>query len=216
MASKHTADAAVQDYLDYSKWLLVGWAAGLLVGWLLDAYFVFGNPALEGLSRFIVGYGDTIGATAGILIGRLRSKRKSQAETFWLGTLVGALVGPALHIAILWLGFGSVGIAGALIAVAYSNSDNWGGVIASFLKAKQGKGFSAALGELAKDKFVVANIIALLLMLVAAIAIRMVGIAPTSYFATAVEGAILDNDSTLAVGIFLLWHRFSSKSPAGH
>lgn len=125
------ADARVQDYLSYSKWLFLGWALGLLVGWGLDHYFNFGNPALEGISRFIVGYGDTIGASLGVLVARLRTRRKSHAETFWLGTVLGTLVGPLVHFVLLRLGFSSAGIPGALIAIAYSNADNWGGVLSS-------------------------------------------------------------------------------------
>lgn len=198
-------NAHVQDYLGYSKWLFLGWSIGLLVGWGLDTYFSFGNPVLEGVSRFIVGYGDTIGASVGVLIGRLRTRRRSHAETFWLGTVLGTLVGPLVHYAVLRLGFGSVGIPGALIAVAYSNADNWGGVLSSFLQARRGKSLRVALRTLYADKFVVANVIVLVLMLLIAIGVRLAGYAPASYLATAIEGALLDNDSTLAVLFFAIW-----------
>ncbi|UYN90511.1 MAG: hypothetical protein KIT08_04560 [Anaerolineales bacterium] len=201
------SDVRVRDYLAYSKWLLVGWAAGLLVGWMLDRYFSFGNPVLEGLSRFIVGYGDTIGASLGMLVGRLRARRKSHAETFWLGTVLGTLVGPLVHFVMLRLGFSSAGVPGALIAVAYSNADNWGGVLSSFLSARPGNTLAGALAKLYQDKFVVANIAVLLLLLGLAIAIRLAGFAPTSYLSTAIEGAVLDNDSTLAVLLFYFWSR---------
>lgn len=200
------SEIQLRDYLDYSKWLFVGWVLGLVVGWLLDRSFLFGNPALEGLSRFIVGYGDTIGASIGILVGRLRSKRRSHAETFWWGTVIGTLIGPLLHFILIRKGFNSTELfAGALIAVAYSNADNWGGVLSSFFKAKRGQSALQALKDLYKDKFVVANVIALLLMLIAAVLVRLGGFAPSSYFAAALEGAVLDNDSTLAVLIFLFW-----------
>lgn len=216
MAKSASSDARVKDYLDYSRWLLLGWLAGLLVGRLLDQYFTFGSPALEGLSRFIVGYGDTIGASVGILIGRVRSKRRSHAETFWVGTILGTLVGPLLHFVLVRIGFTSAGLAGALIAIAYSNADNWGGVISSYLKAAKGAPARAALRKLYEDKFVVANVVALLLMFSAAILIRVLGSAPSSYFAAAVEGALLDNDSTLAVVLFVLWRKLTSQSPPEH
>lgn len=201
------SDARVRDYLAYSKWLIVGWAAGLLVGWMLDRYFSFGDPALEGLSRFIVGYGDTIGASLGMLVGRLRTRRKSHAETFWLGTVLGTLIGPLVHFVMLRLGFSSAGVPGALIAVAYSNADNWGGVLSSFLAARRGNTLAGVLAKLYQDKFVVANIAVLLLLLGLAIGIRLAGFAPASYLSTAIEGAVLDNDSTLAVLLFYFWSR---------
>ncbi len=198
-------DARVKDYLGYSKWLFLGWFAGLLIGWALDTYFTFGNPVLEGVSRFIVGYGDTIGASIGILVGRLRTGRRSHAETFWLGTVLGTLVGPLVHYAVLRLGFGSASIPGALIAVAYSNADNWGGVLSSFLQARRGTSAGGALRALYADKFVVANVAVLVLMFLAAMGLRLAGFAPASYLATAIEGALLDNDSTLAVLFFIIW-----------
>lgn len=75
------------------------------------------------------------------------------------------------------------------------------------MQVKRGKVLQEALREFSADKFVVANVIVLVLMFLVAIAIRLAGFAPASYLATAVEGAILDNDSTLAVVLFVLWLR---------
>lgn len=205
-------DARIQDYLSYSKWLFVGWLAGLLLGWALDAFFEFGSPFLEGVSRFVVGYGDTLGASLGMLVQRLRTGHRSQAQTFWVGAVLGTLAGPVLHFVFLRLGVNSSGVAGALIAAAYSNADNWGGVLASFLAARPRQSLAGAVRALAADKFVVANLMALVLLLLLAVGVRLAGFAPTSYLATALEGAVLDNDSTLAVLLFVLWLKTGPKS----
>ena len=114
----------MKDFLDYSKWLIIGWFLGLLIGMVFDHYYSFGNPVFEGTTRFVAGYGDTIGASLGILICRLKHKRRSKAETFWIGTVIGSLAGPVVHFIIVSTGLNPLGIAGAIYTIAYSNADN--------------------------------------------------------------------------------------------
>lgn len=117
----------IKDFVDYTKWLIVGWFLGIILGKILDHYFSFGNPLFEGIIRFIVGYGDTIGGAIGLIIFRFKRKRKSGVETFAIGAAVGSLVGPLTHFVIIKAGLNTLGIAGAIYAIAYSNADNWGG-----------------------------------------------------------------------------------------
>ncbi len=201
----------IEDFLDYSKWLVVGWSLGLAIGMIFDYYYTFGDPVLEGTTRFIVGYGDTIGASLGIVLCRLKHKRKSKAETFWIGTAVGSLAGPLVHFAVLSMGLNPLGVAGAIYAIAYSNADNWGGIISSLVAELRRHRFSVALSELYKNKFVVANFFVLIFLALLAVSIRMCGLAPIGYFASAVEGLVLDNDSTLAILIFYIYVRRASK-----
>lgn len=201
----------VKDFLDYSKYLIIGWFLGLILGKIFDHYFSFGNPVFEGATRFIVGYGDTIGASIGIIICRLKYKRKSKAETFAIGTVFGSLVGPFVHFIIIKMGLNPLGVAGAIYAIAYSNADNWGGIISSLIKELKKHKLSIALKELSKNKFIVANFFVLIFLALLAVSIRIYGFAPTSYFASAIEGAILDNDSTLAALIFFIYIRYYVK-----
>ena len=200
--------ASISDFLDYSKWLIVGWFLGLIIGRIFDSYFSFGNPLFEGITRFVVGYGDTIGAAIGIIVYRFKHKRKSKAETFWIGTAIGSLAGPLVQLVILGIGLNPLGVAGAIYAIAYSNGDNWGGIISSLIKELRKNKLTTALKELYKNKFVVANFFVLIFLALLAISIRAYGAAPTSYFASAIEGALLDNDSTLAILIFFIYAKY--------
>lgn len=124
----------IKDFLDYSKWLIAGWFLGLIIGKIFDHHFSFGNPFFEGATRVIVGYGDTVGTSLAIIIYRFKHKRKSKAEAFLIGATIGSLAGPLVHFIIIRMGLNPLGVAGAIYAIAYSNADNWGGVISSLIK----------------------------------------------------------------------------------
>jgi len=204
----------IKDFFYYSKWLIVGWFLGLIIGKIFDHYFSFGNPIFEGIARYVAGYGDTLGGVVAVMIVRYRYKRVSRAETFAIGTVIGDLSGPLLHFLIIILGFSTAGIAGAIYAIAYSNGDNWGGVIASLIKELKRHRFIIAFKKIYKNKFVVANFFVLIFLALMAISVRIFyGFAPSSYFTSALEGVILNNDSTLAVLIFFIYVKYK-KSPA--
>jgi hypothetical protein len=201
----------IQDYLQYAKWLIFGWVFGLILGKILDNYVAFGNPVFEGITRFIAGAGDTLGGLIGIIIHRIKNDRKSAAETFAIGTLIGTAIAPILHFLTILLGFNTGGIAGAIYSIAYSNADNWGGVIFALRDYIKKTNFRQGLKLFRNDIFVCANLIILILLGTVDIFLRSKGLAPTSYFLAALEGSILNNDSSLSVLIFYIWTKMRKR-----
>lgn len=200
--------ARTSDYLDFSIWIVIGWLVGLVFGLVVDNLFAFGSPLIEGVTRFVVGYGDTIGSSVAVVLHRLRRGTRSAAEPFAAGAVLGSLVGPLLHFATIKMGLSPTGLAGAVYASAYSNADNWGGVISSLISEwRRQRSLAAGLSELWHNKFVMANVLVLVLLGLLAIGTRLSGIAPGTYLASALEGTILNNDSTLASLLFFIYVR---------
>ncbi|MFT7183911.1 MAG: F0F1-type ATP synthase assembly protein I [Oceanicoccus sp.] len=216
----------LNDYESLTFGILFGWILGVLTGYFFDKFFKI-SGFLEGLVRFVAGAGDTLGGFVVVLIIRFfKGKEAADAHkeenadeekgeeggssmmSFVYGTLIGTMVGPILHLVSVQLGVEPTGIWGAFYASAYSNADNWGGAFVSMRHYVKKHGFKAGMKEFASNPFQIANLLMVIFILLANILIRSLGIwTPDSYLDFAIEGAIMNNDSTgasLAVWIYSL------------
>jgi hypothetical protein len=196
----------LKEIIFYGKCAIVGLVIGLILGNIFDDNFSYDQPELEGLTRFIAGFGDTIGGFIGIVWWQKIEKRKSVVYDFALGAIIGTLVAITLHVIIVVAGLSQNNVVVAIYAIAYSNADNWGGVISCLIKYLKKNRLKKALAEFKQHElFSMANFYVLICFALIDVTVRLLGVATQDYFYAALEGGLLNLDTIIAVEIYKRW-----------
>ncbi|MFH1427917.1 MAG: hypothetical protein ABIG60_05335 [Patescibacteria group bacterium] len=208
----------LHEYESLSIGILGGWLVGGIVGRIFDSFFKF-SAVLEGVVRFVAGAGDTIGGALATFWDRFSGKHKkkknevfgekSSVEQFIIGSVLGTFIAPFLHIITILFGVNVSGVGGAFYAVAYSNGDNWTGAFLTMRAKIKKHGFHQGLKIFFSHPFQLANFITVSFILIFNIILRATGVwRPDSFFDYAIEGAIMNNDSSIAsLAVWFYAHR---------
>lgn len=126
-------------------------------------------------------------------------REQGEVQTFVSGAIIGTLFAPIIHLATLMLGLDISGVGGAFYAAAYSNADNWGGAISTIRLNIRKFGVNKGIRRFVSHPFQIANLIVISSFLIINIILRASGIwRPSNYLAFALEGMLLNNDSSIA------------------
>ncbi len=198
------AEKCLADYEDYSLGIVGGILVGLFIGWMADHVGLTGVPAVEGIVRFIVGSGDSLGGMLVILHARMRGRR-SRAEVFFIGTLLGMVVGPVSQFLTIFLGLNPYGLIGSVYAIAYSTADNWGGLIAEFTGLVRRERATQAVKSFFAHPFLSSTFIVLIFFIIFDLLARSFGgFSPTTNILAAIEAALLNVSAFIPV--IVVWY----------
>jgi len=139
---------------------------------------------------------------------RIKNKKKSLAEDFAIWTIIWTLVAPMIHFLFIVFDINPNWMYWSIYAIAYSNADNWFGVLFCLYKNIKKYSYKLWFKKFLWDSFVFINFIVLIFLWSLDILVRSFGFYPENYFYVALEWFILNNDSTLSIFIFYLKKRF--------
>jgi hypothetical protein len=170
------------------RFTLLGYCAGILVGFLLDTQG-FNTSALgQWLVRTMSGEGESLFEGLFALRKRLSGAKFTMAEAYGWGKLFGMALPWAIDITSRAAGVNVQGIGGFYIPYFYALSDQIGANVSGlvFLKRRE-HSLRRALSAYFRSSVMVASLLVLTLVPIGLLSARLLGFSPTTQVLTALE-----------------------------
>jgi len=170
------------------KFTLTGYLGGLALAGVLD-WLGYAKSALGGFFvRTLSGEGDGILEGFYAMRQRLRKARRSMAEAYGWGKLLGVLAGGIIDLLSRLAGIDVGGIQGFYIPYFYAMSDQIGANISGLVYLKRiKKAWGAALRAYFRHPVMLSSLLVLLLVPFGLLAARVLGFSPSSQVYAALE-----------------------------
>lgn len=166
----------------------MGYACGLLAGFLLDAKGLGRSALGQGLVRTLSGEGESLFEGLFAVRQRLSGAKAGMAEAYGWGKLFGVAVPWVVDFGSRLAGVDVYGIEGFYIPYFYALSDQIGGNVAGFLFLKrQEKGWNRALRAYVHSSVMMASLTVVTLVPLGLLSARLLGFSPTTQVYAALE-----------------------------
>lgn len=177
-----------EGFSELIQFTLLGYGAGLLAGFLLDAKDLGRSALGQWLVRTLSGEGESLFEGLFAVRQRLSGAKATMAEAYGWGKLFGMAVPWVVDLGSRLAGVDVYGIEGFYIPYFYALSDQIGGNVAGFLFLKrQENGLSRALRAYSRSSVMVASLLVLTLVPIGLLSARLLGFSPTTQVQTALE-----------------------------
>ena len=177
-----------EGFSELIQFTLLGYGAGLLAGFLLDAKDLGRSALGQWLVRTLSGEGESLFEGLFAVRQRLSGAKATMAEAYGWGKLFGMAVPWVVDLGSRLAGVDVYGIEGFYIPYFYALSDQIGGNVAGFLFLKrQENGLSRALRAYFRSSVMVASLLVLTLVPIGLLSARLLGFSPTTQVQTALE-----------------------------
>jgi hypothetical protein len=182
-----------EEYGELLKFTLAGFAAGLIVGAILDWLGFQRSGWGQWLVRTLSGEGESILEGVYALRQRLRGAVGSMAEAYGWGKVTGMVFPWVVDAGSRLAGVDVYGVAGFYIPWLYAMSDQMGANVAGFLYLRRKEGsIGSAASAYARNPVMLTSLLIVLIAPVGLFIGRMAGFSPETQILTAVE-TILGN-----------------------
>ena len=177
-----------EEFGELAKFTVAGFAGGLALGVLLDSLGFQLSPIGQWLVRTLSGEGESIFEGIYALRQRLRGAKRSMAEAYGWGKLLGMTAPWIVDWGSRALGVDVYGVQGFYIPFFYSMSDQVGANVSGLLFLRRETGsWTGAFGRYFRHPVLLASLAVVLLVPMGLLLARMGGFSPTTQTYTALE-----------------------------
>jgi len=187
--TEETKEAETQEeFGELAKFTVAGFAGGLTLGILLDAFGFQLNPVGQWLVRTLSGEGESIFEGIYALRQRFRRAGTTMAEAYGWGKLLGMMAPWIVDWSSRALGIDVYGVQGFYIPYLYSMSDQIGANVSGllFLRRETGSWLTAS-ARYVRHPVLLASLTVVLIVPLGLLLVRMGGFSPTTQTYTALE-----------------------------
>jgi hypothetical protein len=179
---------AQEEFGELAKFTVAGFAGGLTLGLLLDAFGFQLHPVGQWLVRTLSGEGESVFEGVYALRQRFRRAGTTMAEAYGWGKLLGMMAPWIVDWASRAVGIDVYGVQGFYIPYFYSMSDQIGANVSGFLFLRRETGsWSAASARYVRHPVLLASLTVVLIVPVGLLLARVAGFSPTTQTYTALE-----------------------------
>ena len=179
-----------EEFGELAKFTVAGFAGGLALGVLLDSLGFQLSPIGQWLVRTLSGEGESIFEGIYALRQRLRGAKRSMAEAYGWGKLLGMTAPWIVDWGSRVLGVDVYGVQGFYIPFFYSMSDQVGANVSGLLFLRRETGsWTGAFGRYIRHPVLLASLAVVLLVPMGLFLARVGGFSPTTQTYTALEAS---------------------------
>ncbi len=177
-----------EEFGELAKFTVAGFASGLALGVLLDSLGFQLSAVGQWLVRTLSGEGESIFEGIYALRQRLRGAKRSMAEAYGWGKLLGMTAPWIVDWGSRVLGIDVYGVQGFYIPFFYSMSDQVGANVSGLLFLRRETGsWTGAFGRYLRHPVLLASLAVVLLVPMGLLLARVGGFSPTTQTYTALE-----------------------------
>jgi hypothetical protein len=188
MAEAERTAPEKKEFGELIKFTLFGFAGGLALGGIFDAFGLQRSPVGQWLVRTLAGEGESIFEGVYALRQRFRKAAGSMAEAYGWGKLLGMPVPWIIDAVSRLAGVDVYGVSGFYIPYFYAHSDQIGANISGLIYLKRkGKGWGKVLNAYFRNPVMLTSLGVIFLVPAGLLIARLFGFSPATQVLTALE-----------------------------